>query len=180
MKVIKASSLAYKPYIFVFFLGLIFAQQGTIVGTVVSDVDQMPIHGADVYLEKLSLGATSQVDGYFTINDIPSGEVIIRVSMIGFKDVDRSFILEKGIHDLGKISMLRDTLKIDEVVVDAHHELQPKGFSSNIFVVGDQYHRNLKSSLASTIEEETGLAIRSMGQGVIQPVLRGYSGDRFC
>ncbi|GIS54671.1 hypothetical protein Ct9H90mP29_17130 [bacterium] len=56
MKVIKASSLAYKPYIFVFFLGLIFAQQGTIVGTVVSDVDQMPIHGADVYLEKLSLG----------------------------------------------------------------------------------------------------------------------------
>ena len=73
MKVIKASSLAYKPYIFVFFLGLIFAQQGTIVGTVVSDVDQMPIHGADVYLEKLSLGATSQVDGYFTINDIPSG-----------------------------------------------------------------------------------------------------------
>jgi hypothetical protein len=40
----------------------------------------MPIHGADVYLEKLSLGATSQVDGYFTINDIPSGEVITRVS----------------------------------------------------------------------------------------------------
>ena len=165
MKVIKASSLAYKPYIFVFFLGLIFAQQGTIVGTVVSDVDQMPIHGADVYLEKLSLGATSQVDGYFTINDIPSGEVIIRVSMIGFKDVDRSFILEKGIHDLGKISMLRDTLKIDEVVVDAHHELQPKSFLSNIDVAGNKYHKVLKSTLALTLQEETGLSIRSMGQG---------------
>ena len=179
MKVIKASSLAYKPYIFVFFLGLIFAQQGTIVGTVVSDVDQMPIHGADVYLEKLSLGATSQVDGYFTINDIPSGEVIIRVSMIGFKDVDRAFILEKGIHDLGKISMLRDTLKIDEVVVDAHHELQPKSFLSNIDVAGNKYHKVLKSTLALTLQEETGLSIRSMGQGSAQPVLRGYKGHRF-
>ena len=143
MKVIKTSSLTYKPYIFVFFLGLIFAQQGTIVGTVVSDVDQMPIHGADVYLEKLSLGATSQVDGYFTINDIPSGEVIIRVSMIGFKDVDRSFILEKEIHDLGKISMLRDTLKIDEVVVDAPQNLQPSAFASNIAVSGEKFHQNL-------------------------------------
>ena len=67
-------------------------QKASIKGQIVNGEDQTPIHGADVYLEKLSLGATSQVDGYFTINDIPSGEVIIRVSMIGFKDVDRIFL----------------------------------------------------------------------------------------
>ena len=155
------------------------AQKASIKGQIVNGEDQTPIHGADVYLEKLSLGATSQVDGHFTLNDIPFGEVTIRVSMIGFKDVDRSFILEKGIHDLGKISMLRDTLKIDEVVVDAHQNLQPSEFASNIAVSGEKFHQNLQSTLATTLEKETGLSIQSMGQATAKPVLRGYTGDRF-
>ena len=179
MKVIKTSSLTYKPYIFVFFLGLIFAQQGTVVGTVVSDVDQTPIHGVNIYSEAFSIGSVSQVDGTFILDNLPHGDISLTISMIGFKEINRSLVLQENRHDLGTIAMSRDTIKVEEIVVDAHHELQPKSFSSNIFVVGDQYHRNLKSSLASTIEEETGLAIRSMGQGVIQPVLRGYSGDRF-
>ena len=99
--------------------------------------------------------------------------------MIGFRDVTKSLKLDEDINDIGKIFMVTDTIKIEEIVVDAHHELQPKSFSSNIYITGGQYHSNLKSSLALTLEEETGLSIRSMGQGTTQPVLRGYSGDRF-
>lgn len=99
--------------------------------------------------------------------------------MIGFRDVTKSLKLDEDINDIGKVFMVTDTIKIEEIVVDAHHELQPKSFSSNIYITGGQYHSNLKSSLASTLEEETGLSIRSMGQGTTQPVLRGYSGDRF-
>ena len=99
--------------------------------------------------------------------------------MIGFRDVTKSLKLDEDINDIGKVFMVTDTIKIEEIVVDAHHELQPKSFSSNIYITGGQYHSNLKSSLALTLEEETGLSIRSMGQGTTQPVLRGYSGDRF-
>ena len=99
--------------------------------------------------------------------------------MIGFRDVTRLLKLDEDINDIGKVFMVTDTIKIEEIVVDAHHELQPKSFSSNIYITGGQYHSNLKSSLALTLEEETGLSIRSMGQGTTQPVLRGYSGDRF-
>ena len=99
--------------------------------------------------------------------------------MIGFRDVTKSLKLDEDINDIGKVFMVTDTIKIEEIVVDAHYELQPKSFSSNIYITGGQYHSNLKSSLALTLEEETGLSIRSMGQGTTQPVLRGYSGDRF-
>ena len=99
--------------------------------------------------------------------------------MIGFRDVTRLLKLDEDINDIGKVFMVTDTIKFEEIVVDAHHELQPKSFSSNIYITGGQYHSNLKSSLALTLEEETGLSIRSMGQGTTQPVLRGYSGDRF-
>ena len=33
--------------------------------------------------------------------------------------------------------------------------------------------------MALTIQEETGLSVRSMGQATAQPVLRGYKGHRF-
>jgi len=93
MKVIKTSSLTYKPYIFVFFLGLIFAQQGTVVGTVVSDVDQTPIHGVNIYSEAFSIGSVSQVDGTFILDNLPHGDISLTISMIGFKEINRSLVL---------------------------------------------------------------------------------------
>lgn len=119
------------------------------------------------------------MNGHFVLNDLPYGNVNLTISMIGFEDMDTSFELDSDFYDMGKIMMKMDTIKIEQIIVDAHHELQPLSFKSNIYLAGIQYHRNLKSSLALTIEEETGLSIRSMGQGTMQPVLRGYSGDRF-
>ena len=161
------------------FMGLLLSQEASVIGVVVNDEDQTPIHGVNIYSEVLAIGTVSQVDGRFILNNLPNGDIPITISMIGFKDINRSLVLGENAYDLGTISMSRDTIKVEEIVVDAHHELQPKSFSSNISLAGNQYHRNLKSSLAATMEEETGLAIRSMGQGTIQPVLRGYSGDRF-
>jgi len=163
----------------VLFFGLLLSQEASLIGVVVNDEDQTPIHGVNIYSEALVIGTVSQVDGSFILNNLPNGDISITISMIGFKDINRSLVLGENVYDLGTISMLIDTIKVKEIVVDAHHELQPKSFSSNISLIGDQYHINLKSSLASTMEKETGLAIRSMGQGTIQPVLRGYSGDRF-
>ena len=160
-------------------MGLLLAQKGSLIGIVINDKEQTPIHGADIYLEKLSMGAVSQVDGQFIINDIPYGDVNVIVSMIGFKDVNRYLTIDKDSHDIGTVSMLRDTLKINEIVVDAHHKLQPSQFASNVYFSGEKYHQNLQSTLAMTLEQETGLSIQSMGQATAKPVLRGYTGDRF-
>ncbi|HJN97842.1 MAG TPA: carboxypeptidase-like regulatory domain-containing protein, partial [Candidatus Marinimicrobia bacterium] len=129
-----------------------------------------------MYIEDFGIGAASQVDGRFELHNLPYDKVSLTISMIGFRDVTKSLKLDEDINDIGNVFMVTDTIKIEEIVVDAHHELQPKSFSSNIYITGGQYHSNLKSSLALTLEEETGLSIRSMGQGTTQPVLRGYSG----
>ena len=161
------------------FLGLLWSQEAYITGLIISDEDQAPIHGANIYLKKLGVGTVSQVDGRFVLENLPHGETLFTISMIGFKDINKSLVLDKNNYDLGKVSMSKDTIKIDEIFVDAHYELQPHSFASNIDFTGDKYHKNLKSSLALTLEQETGLSIRSMGQATAQPVLRGYTGDRF-
>ena len=161
------------------FLGLLCAQKASVAGLIINDQDQTPIHGANIYLEELAIGTISQVDGRFIINDLSHGEISLTISMIGFKDVNRSLVLNKDSHDLGKVFMSRDTIKIQEIVVDAHHELRPHEFASNVYFSGEEYHENLKSTLALTLQQETGLSIQSMGQATAKPVLRGYSGDRF-
>ena len=99
--------------------------------------------------------------------------------MIGYKKTKQSVALKNINNNIGKIYLDVDTLKFQELNVDAHSKIKPKSFSSNIDVVGEKYHKVLKSTLALTIQEQTGLSIRSMGQGTAQPVLRGYKGHRF-
>ena len=179
MKTFINCSQMNKKVLFLYLSGLLCAQESSVKGLIINDNDQTPIHGADVYLEKLAIGTISQVDGQFLLNNIPYGEIDIRVSMIGFKDVKRTLVLDKDSYDLGKVSMLRDTIKINEIFVDAHHTLQPHDFGSNINFSGEEYHQNLQSTLAMTLEQETGLSIQSMGQATAKPVLRGCTGDRF-
>ena len=155
------------------------SQEASIKGSVINERDQVPIHGSNIYIEKLSVGTVSQVDGSFILDRLPYGKFFITISMIGFKDVEKQLELDEGVYDLGRVFMVRDTIKIGQIDVDAHNQIEPKSYLSNEYIVGSKYHLNLKSSIAHTIEDETGLAIQSMGQGATQPVLRGYSGDRF-
>ena len=175
----KKSSLINKLIIHVCFLGLTWSQGVTVTGLIFHDEDQTPVHGANIYSEELRVGAVSQVDGRFELRNLPYGEIILTVSMIGFIERIDTLILDKNHHDLGVIEVSRSIIKIEEVLVDAHHELQAHEFGSNINFSGKKYHKNLKSTLALTLKEETGLSIQSMGQATAKPVLRGYTGDRF-
>ena len=160
-------------------IGLLFSQQASITGVIISDNDQTPIHGANIYIKKLDVGTASRDDGSFILDNLPNDSLSLTISMIGFKDVFKTINLAQKNNDIGQVLMITDAVEMQEIHVDAHQELEPKRFLSNIYISGNKYHSNVKSSLALTLEEETGLAIRSMGQGTTQPVLRGYSGDRF-
>ncbi len=158
---------------------MLWSQEASITGIIINDSDQTPIHGADIYVEKLGIGTSSLVNGRFILDKLPYGDVSLTISMIGFKDLSMSFKLQNDFYDIGKVFMSMDTIQADEIIVDAHRILQTKDFVSNVNIYGKEYQKSLKASLALTLEEKTGLAIRSMGQGVTQPVLRGYTGDRF-
>ena len=41
------------------------------------------------------------------------------ISMIGFREVTKLLKLDEDINDIGKVFMVTDTIKIEEIVVDA-------------------------------------------------------------
>ena len=169
----------YPIWAFAIIISSIFSQDKSISGSILDNETKMPIHGATVFSKNLEIGTSSKVDGSFVIKNLSGNELEIEISMMGYKKVSKLVALKNTGNDLGKIYLDIDILKFQELNVDAHSEMKPTSFLSNIELAGDSYHKVLKSTLALTIQEQTGLSIRSMGQGSAQPVLRGYKGHRF-
>ena len=165
----------YLPFIFFAFL---FSENNSITG-VIMDENNNFIEGADVFIKDLNLGSNSDSNGRFLIKYLPVGKINLSISMIGYEKVEKSIDLNKKILNLGEFYLKRDAIFIKEIIVDSHKKLQPISFGSNIDFIGDEYHKNLKTTLAQLLENKVGLSIQSMGQAVGQPVLRGYKSDRF-
>ena len=160
-------------------LGQLMAQDTFVSGKVLNAENHAPIHGANVFSSDLGTGTVSQVDGQFILKGMPLGKVEITFSMMGYKDIETVINIQKDMNDLGTLFMVIDTLKIDQINVSAHQDLLPTQYASSSHIFGKKYQENLKGTLAQTLNNETGLSIRTMGQATSKPVLRGYTGDRF-
>ncbi|RGN31512.1 SusC/RagA family TonB-linked outer membrane protein [Bacteroides oleiciplenus] len=86
-------------------------QTGKIKGTVI-DVNGEPVIGASVVLKGTSNGTITDIDGNFTLSDIPSNGMI-QVSFIGYKTLE---VQVKGQNSFS-LTLLEDTETLDEVVV---------------------------------------------------------------
>ena len=168
----------FRKWVSLIFCAHLLANNGSLTGIIV-DENNNYIEGADVYIKDLNLGSNSNINGRFMINDLPFGELSLTVSVIGYERIEKNIIFNESVMNLGEFYLKKDTLHLKEIIVDSHKKLQPISFASNIDFIGDEYHKNLKTTLAQLLENKVGLSIQSMGQAVGQPVLRGYKSDRF-
>jgi len=77
-----------------FFIGLFLsnAQSGNIKGTI-SDENGLYIPGANITISELSKGAISNFDGNFTFVDIPTGNYLLKITFIGYKDIEQEVVV---------------------------------------------------------------------------------------
>jgi hypothetical protein len=66
---------------------LLFAQTGRIQGTVTDVETNEPLIGVNVIIEGTVMGAATNIEGYYSIINVPPGEHILRFSMIGYDPV---------------------------------------------------------------------------------------------
>lgn len=113
-------------------LGLLFlsqvlwAQAGTIKGTVIDQQSEIPLIGAAVELLNLdeATGTVTDIDGYFTLKNVPLGRNVIRVSYLGYesitlpnievgsgKDVQLSISLQESVNQIQEVVVTAQTIK---------------------------------------------------------------------
>ena len=96
-------------------IGLVTAQTSTVRGIVTSTEDGEPVVGASVLVEGTSLGSTTDIDGKFSITNVPNSAKTLRVTYVGMQSQSLPILRGKVMH----VALRADAELLDEVMVVA-------------------------------------------------------------
>ncbi len=126
-----------KRYLLLFFLIIItssflVAQTGKISGTITDATNNEPLIGANVIIQGTSMGAATNISGYYAILNIPPGKYNIKISSIGYAAktiVD--VVVNINQTTLIDATLQEQTIQTEEVVVTARTPIVQKDVSSS-------------------------------------------------
>ena len=158
-------------------ISLVTAQTSTITGIVISADDDEPVVGASVLIEGTTLGSTTNIDGKFTIANVPSSAKTLRVTFVGMKSQSLPILRGKVM----RVQLRADAELLDEVMVVAFGTQKKSSFTGAASVVNsEQLSKHVTTNVANALVGSTpGLQIRGgsgapgAGQGSIK--IRGIA-----
>lgn len=92
---------------------LVTAQTSQVTGTVMGEEDGLPVVGASVLVTGTTIGTITDIDGKFTLSNLPSSAKTLQISYIGMKT--QEVAIKPDLH----IVLYPDAQQMDEVVVTA-------------------------------------------------------------
>lgn len=104
-------------------------QNRKVSGIVIAKEDNMPVTGATILVEGTSIGTITDVDGRFTLNNVPAGAKRILVSFVGM--ATQTLAIQPDM----KIFMENDSQLMDEVLVVAYGTSKKSSFTGSASLV---------------------------------------------
>lgn len=92
-------------------------QLARITGQIVDARTQRPLAGAQVYIEGSGLGVITGQDGRYILSNVPPGEVILRVQMIGTGTESRTMTVAGGQTATADFQLSERAISMDEIIV---------------------------------------------------------------
>ena len=162
--------------LFLFGTGLAFAQTGTITGTVTDNTGEtLPGVNVIVELEARTIGASTNVDGQYTIRNVPAGTRTITARFVGYSTVSQEVEVGSGQTVTLDFELGQSTLNLGELVVTgtgAAVERQSVGHSISSVDFGgieDAGVSNLQDAMMGKI---SGVSIQGGGTIDQEPRIR--------
>ena len=156
-------------------IGLVNAQISKVTGTVISEEDGLPVVGASIVVKGTTTGTVTDMDGKFTLTNVPSSAKTLMISFIGLKTQ------EVAIARTISVVLKPDTEVLDEVMVVAFGTQKKSAFTGAATVVGaEELSKHVTTNVANALVGSTpGLQLRGgsgapgAGQGSIK--IRGIA-----
>jgi TonB-dependent starch-binding outer membrane protein SusC len=90
---------------------------GTVTGAVVSAGGLAPLAGVQIVIEGTGIGGLSTNTGRFLLLNVPAGEVVVSVTMLGRVTVQQTVTVTAGAAAVVNFRMLETAISLDEIVV---------------------------------------------------------------
>lgn len=99
-----------------------FGQTGTIRGYIYEKATGNPVMFCNVFVENTQIGATTDVNGFYSISNAPEGQQVITATYIGFDSVRATVNVKKGGIILQNLYLTEASITLGEVKISAARE----------------------------------------------------------
>lgn len=151
---------------------IIFAgTTGKISGTITDSETGMPLPGVNVMVVGTSMGAATNIDGYFVILNVPPGNYSLRATMIGYAPQEYKNVRVR-IDLTSKVNMKLKSIVLSgqEVVVVAQREVVVKDISSS--------QANVTSETVEDLPVQNVSQVVGLQAGIVGLSVRGGGADQ--
>ncbi|MEM1118803.1 MAG: carboxypeptidase-like regulatory domain-containing protein [Bacteroidota bacterium] len=155
-------------------------QLGTLSGTVTDDRGE-PLFGITILVKNTDRGEATDLDGQFTITNIPPSRYTLAVSGIGYEEQSFEVTVKTGNNELPTITLVESTTLLDGVTVTAQSEKTRLESTAQAIEVIETKEVKLQSAdLGEIMAKTEGVNVqRSGGLGSgFRFSLNGLSGDQ--
>ena len=121
----------YLIVVFVFISSINFGQF-SISGKIV-DQDGEPLIGATVFINKISIGTTSDIYGVYQIQNIEKGSYQITYSAVGYKKLEDSVSVNSNV--VKDVNLIEDILLLNEAVVIGYGTARTKDLTGSAAII---------------------------------------------
>ena len=154
-------------------IGLVNAQVSKVTGTVTSYEDGLPVVGASVLVKGTQVGTVTDIDGKFTITNVPSSAGTLVISFIGMKTQ------EVTIKPVVNVSLHSDTEVLDEVMVVAYGTARKESFTGSAEVIkADKIEKRPVANVTKALDGMVAGVQTTSGSGQpgsgVSVVVRGF------
>ena len=127
-------------------IGLATAQVSKVTGLVISEEDGLPVVGASVLVKGTTVGTVTDIDGKFTINNVPSSAKTLKISYIGLQSQ------EVTVKSYVKVVLKADAESLDEVLVTAYGVSTKGSFTGSAAVMkADKIEKRQVSNVSNAL-----------------------------
>ena len=152
---------------------------GVVAGTVVDAQTGLSIAGAQVRLQDLHRVEVSHDDGAFEFRNVPVGSHSLVVQRIGYRLQTQPIVVSSTPLTV-RIALDPVALTLTPLVVTGSisERAGEEVLSPTSVVSGRALDRSLSGTIASTLRDQPGVTVTSVGPATGRPVIRGLGGDR--
>ena len=150
----------------------------TLQGKVTDKATGEGLPGVEIYFQDLKKGTTTDIDGIYTIENLPVTKALIQVSFIGYKLIaetidlatttTKDFMLEEAVMELNEV-----------VVTGLSKSAEKRRTPTPITTISTAELRALNASnIIDAIASRPGIDQVTTGPGISKPVIRGLGFNR--
>lgn len=138
----------------------------TLKGRIVDQVSQSPVIGATIIIQGTDplKGATTDIDGYFSIPEVPIGRVNLQVSSVGYEQrTIPNVLIESGKEKFLELDLVEALIEMDEIVIVADQQSLGKPLNELATVSAISISIEETSRFAATFDDPARAALTYAG-----------------